>query len=151
MTPQPREEYVIPSQPSLSNTAIKCYLNELRDSDPQAKSTESFISPASKEAKVPTFSPEPDALLYTPVDEETKHTEGLTVIHEEPESKMGTQTTSLHVAKPSMSKEDLKAENERLKQQISHLNGMLFQRNMEEARGPESATTLVASGQLNTL
>ena len=149
MTPQPREENVMPSQPSLSNTAIKCYLNELRDSDPQAKSTESF-SATSKEAKVPVFSPDNEALLYTPVDEDTKQTEGLTVIHEEPESKMGTQTTSLHVPKPSMSKDDLKAENERLKQQISHLNCILFQRNMDEARGPESSS-LVASGQLNTL
>ena len=34
MTPQPREENVQPSQPSISNTAIKCYLEQLRDSDP---------------------------------------------------------------------------------------------------------------------
>ena len=53
-----------------------------------------------------------------------------------------------------MSKTELKAENERMRQQITHLNSLLLQRNIRDLEDSQSRMTdgsYVATSQLNAM
>ena len=53
-----------------------------------------------------------------------------------------------------MSKTELKAENERMRQQITHLNSLLLQRNIRDLEDSQSRMTdgsIIATSQLNAM